>query len=410
MTAIVFRAFFVFALSMFFPVATSACSVAPTHYPWIPKYEIYFHLDKENPLGKYDFIGLVTAELIPLDEERFEYYYGRNPKASLDQYATVKFNVSEVLKGPDEESFYFQKGHRSSDVDETGKRIKGLVYKDLIIKNSDKLTEPREIIAYEDAKRIAVLRSGAYPWGPKNFHERADFRDLFDLSEPRLKSPYRGGMCGNETIYTVFEGITYLAFKSGDGIVHLEPVNAEKDALVDWTRDEMAGKKNELLDMSFQDLFKSSSSNRYAVIEITDCPSQDRVLKNIEKKLPFISETPRFKSMSYKPRYTPKFKYAKFDMLVGNVKHRDISLKALEEYMKFIGAKNFQCRKGSQYFAFGRPKGYDARYAYSGFRTQSDFYNWRFMRIQNENIILEDFQTKLQLTNSKKLHLSEIIK
>lgn len=297
MTAFIFRALLASALTMLFPAAASACSIPPSSYPWMPKYGIYSHLNQKNPLGEYDFIGLVTPELVPLDKERFENYYRGNPKASSDQYATVKFNVSEVLKGSDEESFYFQKGRRSYDVDETGKHVKVLVYKDLIIKNPDKLTDPREIIAYEDAKRIAVLRSGADPWGPKNFHERADFRDLFDLSEPRLESLYRGGMCGDETDYTVFEGITYLAFKSGDGIVHLEPVNAEKDALVDWTRDELAEKKNDLLEMSFQDLFKSSSSNRYAVIEITDCPSQDRVLKNIEKKLPFISETRRFKSM-----------------------------------------------------------------------------------------------------------------
>ena len=410
MMAIVFRTLLASALMMLFPIAAFACSIAPRSYPWIPKYRIYSHLDKKNPLRKYDFIGLVTAKFVPLDEERFEYYYGRNPKASSDQYATVKFNVSEVLKGSDEESFYFQKGRRSSGADEAGKRVKTLVYKDLIIKNPDKLTDPSEIIAYEDAKRIAVLRSGADRWGPTNFHQRADFRDLFDLSEPRLKSPYRAGLCGNETEYTVFEGITYLAFKSGDGIVHLEPVNAEKDALVDWTRDELAGKKNDVLEISFQDLFKSSSSNRYAVIEITDCPSQDRVLKNIKKKLPFISETRRFKSMSYKSRHTPTLKYAKFDILVGNVNHQDISLKALEKYMEFIGATNFQCRKGSQYFAFGRPKRNDAIYAYSGFRAQSDFYNWRFMRIQDEDILLEDFRTNSQLTGSKRLHLSEIIK
>lgn len=409
MKTIIFRAFLAAILTMLFPVVASACSVPPFSYPWIPHYGIYSHLEQKDPLGKYDFIGLVTAELMPVEEARFEYYYGRNPKASSDQYATVKFNISEVLKGPEKAHFFQGQSRKlASGFDNTSEQK--IKFEKSIIKNPNKLTDADEIVAYNEAKRIAELRSGAHPWGPKDFHEKPDFRDLFDLSMPRLQRPYRGGMCGDEFTSTIFEGITYLAFKSGERMLHLEPVNTEKDALVDWTRDELSGKESDFLKMGFKDLFKSTSSNRYAVIEITECPSQDRVLKNVEKKLPFITETIRFKSMSRKSSYTPKLKYAKFDVLIGNVKHRDVSLSALENYMKFIGSTNFQCRKGRQYLAFGRPKQNDARYAYSGFRSQPDIYNWRFMRIEKEHVLLEDFRTNLKLTGSRKIHLSEIIK
>lgn len=407
MRAIIFRALLATILTVCFPVAALACSFAPTHYPWIPKYKIYSHLNKTNPLGEYDFIGIVTGDLTPVEEERFNYYYGNNRNAKLGDYANVKFQVLETLKGSEEDNFFQGSNRKIFSKTEQNADPK-VQFEKSIIRNPNKLSDPLEIIEYNRAKEIAERRTGKWIFGSEgDFHKRADFRDLFDLSKPQLK---RAGGCGNTTSSTIFEGLTYLAFKSGDEIIHLEPVNPENDSLVDWVRDELAGTQNDYMIMSFQKLFNATSSNRYAVIEITQCSSQDEVLRNVEEKLPFMTETETFNRMSRKSSLSSKLKYAEFDVLVGNVKHRDVSLGALEAYMRYVGVKNFQCEKGGQYFAFGRSKDSDLHNAYSGFRSQSDLYNWRFMRIENEYILLEDFQTNLQLTGPQKLHLSKIIK
>lgn len=410
MTATVFRTFVLCVLAVLLPAAASACSIPPTNYPWIPKYEIYSHMDKDNPLGKYDFIGIVTAKLTPVEEDSFEDYFGNNSNVSRDDYSNVKFTVSETLKGSKEEYFFYGRSQKEFSYKDINREPKIIFHKS-IIKNPYKLSDPWELVKYNEAKEIAKSRAGELLWTePRDFHKNADFRDLLDLSNPHLQRPYRNGLCGDEVEFTIFEDITYLAFKSGDQILHLEPINAEEDTLVDWVRDELGGRKSNYLKISFQDLFQSSSSNRYAVLEITECPSHDSILNDVKKKLPFIRDTLKFKSMSRKYSYDPKLKYAKYDVLVGNVKHEDVSLRALEVYMKHIKNNLFECRQGAQYFAFGRPKDYDERYAYSGFRSQSDFYNWRFMRVENEHILLDDFRTNLSMIDPKKLHLSEIIR
>jgi len=410
MKDIIFLTFLASILMGCFPTAAFACISAPTHYPWIPKYKIYSHLNKTNPLGEYDFIGLVTVELTPVEKERFNYYYGNNRNAKLEDYANVKFKVLETLKGSKEESFFQGRNRKIFSSTEQNGEAK-VIFEKSIIKDPNKLSDPIEIVEHKQAEEIAVRRTGKWAWSPKSdFHKKADFRDLFDLSKPQLKEGNRAGGCGNSVWSTIFEGITYLAFKSDDEIIHLEPINPESDSLVDWVRDELSGTQNNYLMMSFQELFNSTSSNRYAVIEITDCPSKKESLRNLGEKLPFITETETFKYMSRESSYISELEYAQFEVLIGNVKPRDVSLTALEAYMRHIGSKNFQCYKGRQYFAFGRPKNNDTYNVYSGSRSQSDLYNWRFMRIENENILLEDFQTNLKLTGSKKLHLSKIIK
>lgn len=407
MKGIVFRIILVSILMVCFPTAALACSFSPIHYPWIPKHKIYSHLNKANPLEEYDFIGLVTGELTPVEEERFNYYYSNNRNAKLEDYANVKFKVLETLKGSEEESFFQGRNRKIfSNTEQNGKTK--IIFEKSIIKNPNELSDPHEIVEYNQARKIAERRTGKWVFGSHgDFHKKADFRDLFDLSKPQLK---RAGGCGNSVQSTIFEGITYLAFKSGHEIVHLEPINQESDSLVDWVRDELSETQNDYMMMSFQELFNSTSSNRYAVIEITDCPSKKETLRNLEEKLPFITETETFKYMSRKSSYISELENAQFEVLVGNVKPRDVSLTALEVYMRHIGSKKFQCYKGRQYFAFGRPKNNDTYNVYSGSRSQSDLYNWRFMRIENESILLEDFQTNLKLTGSKKLHLSKIIK
>ena len=368
-------------------------------------------MDRENPLDKYDFIGIVTAELTPVDKNRFEYYYGNNPNLSSDQYSNVKLTISETLKGSEDKHFFY--GRTKKDFSQKNQNGEPqTIFDKLMIKNPNKLANPHEIIKYDEARRIAINRAGeGTTWSSSiDYHKTVDFRDLFDLSIPRLQRPYRNGLCGDESELTIFEGLTYLAFKSGETVIHLEPINPEEDTLVDWVRGELRGLSSDYLEMSFQDIFKSSSSNRYAVIEIAECPSQVSVLNTVKEKLPFLTETRKFKSMSRKNRYGPKLKYAKFDVLVGNVRREDVSLKALEVYMNHIGTESFECQKGKQYFAFARPEDNDDRYAYSGFRSQSDFYNWRFMRVKNEHILLDDFLTNMHVIGSKKLHLSEIIK
>ena len=395
--------FAISAVILLLDQSASACSVPPTKYPWIPKYEIYSHFEKQSRFEKFDFVGIVTADLEPVEKDQFEYYYGQNSKASIEEYAHIKFEVSDTVKGHKKKYFYHTRRIRDYSMD-AGSKKKNYKIEKTIIRNPKSFKSPIDVVKYERAKRKALMRSRSL------VHFTADFKDILDMSYPQLKREYQNGMCGNEVEPTIFLDMSYLAFVSDSKIVYLEPINLEQDPFVEWVKDYFRDNKNQYLSMSFPELFRSSHDSRYGIFEITECPTKDEVLEKLQTRLPFLKGTKSYEFLTRKHSYAAALKYAKFDMLIGNVTQREISMQALEDYMFYIGVKDFQCDVGSQYFAFARDKNWDHDFAYAGYRSQPDKYNWRFMRIENEHILMDDFITNLDVNGPKKLHLSELVK
>jgi len=177
-----FSVILAFLITAGLPATAAACSIPPSSYPWIPGYGIYSHLDKENPLDKYDFIGIVTAELTPVEKDRFEYYYGNNPNLSSDQYSNVKFTILETLKGSEDKYFFYGRSKKDFSQKNQNDEPK-IIFDKLMIKNPNMLANPREIIKYDEARRIAINRATTWS-SSRDFHKTVDFRDLFDLSIP----------------------------------------------------------------------------------------------------------------------------------------------------------------------------------------------------------------------------------
>lgn len=386
-------------LPLIFTGPAHACIEAPIYYPWIPRYDMYSKKFTEERFADYDFIGLVTAEFEDV---------GNNPQAKIAEYAHIRFDLVESLRGRSAQKFYLIDPSYLYLLKEYPETRKSKPAKKAIVRNPKALTDPQEILKYEHTVSVAKLRAGSILGYSEDFdfHSNAQFKDLMDISRPQQKRKYQGGLCGNEVEQTVVEGLTYLVFKKGQEITFLEPINPQKDSLVDWVKSKLADQENDYLKTTFKDFFKPR--NGYGIIEITACPSDEEVLENLETKLPFLSGGKTLERLRNTRHMKRNFRHAQMHVLLGTLNNADVTTADIENYFRFAVKNDLQCKVGDLYFTIGRDENWDENSVYKGFRSQDARYNWRFMRIEDQQIVISDLVSNLVFSGPDRIHLSEL--
>lgn len=409
----IFKLFLVILFSCF-PTFALACSVAPSVVPWAPGYKIYNHIDKEKPLSEFDSISVVKPLFEEVSKKDFEEF--RYTQQGSEKYAHVKFKVLKTLKGKKAKSFYLRGGGSGFETVRSKPILRKL--KKSIILNPHYLSKTHsddEIYAYahkrklyEEAFSIAQFRAG------DNYHRTMQFLDLFDLTIPRIGEPTTSVTCGSHIEYTVFPNMTYIAFKKGDRIVYLEPIENEAATLVEMVSAII--RENSLSDFS-KTLPQFLKNKHIVVFEISSCPTKKDYLDRAADKLPALKNTQRYKNVrrsSNKEYYT--FPYSKFDILYNSQtwrpSHRPVgfSLAYIDSYFDSVGDVKLECRVGDMYLAFTNTKYYGYNPVYQAFRSQSEKFDWRFLRIENQSVISSDLKTNIEITGPEKIPLSEILR
>ena len=400
-------------LITFSSINAQACSAAPSVVPWAPGYKIYNHFDKKKPFSEFDSISIVTPSFEEVKEKDFEEF--RYTTEGREKYTHVKFNALKVLKGKKVTNFYLRGGGtgfetvRRSVKTEKSKKLKKSIIRDpryltnLSVKDKENYYWS---VVYDEALSIAKFRATS------GFHETSDFFDLFDLTIPRIGEPTTAVTCGNHIEYTVFPEMTYIAFRKGDRVVYLEPISDDDDPLIatisSLLRDELPKKLNTTLS-------KFLNSKRVVIFEILDCPTKDEYLDHIESKIPSILKTKKFKkvrSYSNKEYYT--FPYSKFDILYDTETWRrshhptSFTLADLSNYFASSSNIDLKCNSGDLYMGVEQSSDYNR--VYPAFRYQSRKYAWRFLRIQNQDVISSDLMTNISISGASQIPISEFIR
>jgi len=407
--------FFFLVLISIVPFNVHACSVAPPVVPWKPGYKIYSHFNQSKPFDEFDSITIVTPSFEEVAEIDFKGY--TRGDRGREKFTHVNFNVLKVLKGKQTKNFYLRGGGTGFETvrpnSKTTKLKKSIIRDPIYLTNlSDEDEENKYWSGYATmyAKALSVAEYRA----TSSFHKRLGFFDLFDLTIPRIGEPTTGVTCGSHIEYTVFPEMTYIAFKKEDRVVYLEPILDEDDPLISIISSLLDNERPKQLNTTLPEFLKPK---RIVIFEISDCPTQNEDLNNIETKLPTIGESSRFKNLrrtlNHKEYYT--FPYSKFDILYDTEtwrpSHQPIpfTLANLSNYFDQLSEVELKCKSGDLYMGVQKSK-YEFLRVYPAFRSQSRKYDWRFLRIQNEEVISSDLLTNISISGPNQIPLSEIIR
>jgi len=246
------------------------------------------------------------------------------------------------------------------------------------------------------------------------YHKTSYFFDLFDLTIPRIGEPTAAATCGSHIEYTVFPDMTYIAFKKGDRTVYLEPISGDDDPLIGVISSLLKGENPKQLNTT---LSKFLSHKRLVIFEILDCPSKNEYLDRVEQKIPSLKERKIYKNVrSYSNKEYYTFPYSKFDILYDTETWRrshyptSFTLANVSNYFDRIKNIDLKCSPGDMYLGVSKSKFRDYSRVYPAFRSQSNKYDWRFLRIKNQDAISSDLITNLSISGPSKISLSEIVR
>ena len=354
---------------------------------WSTGFSVYKQINHDAPLDHFTNIDIVDVVFEPTDDK------------SYPEMSYARFEVVRSLKGKSKKSFYyegFRKDYNNLQTLKGSKIVNGLGNKIEKVKVREYSWRDTGIIA-NNKGRLHNTRT------LKNLQ----FYDTFMLYPPRINGARSlqlrsSGECppGN-AIAELSKTSRYIVFRINDYVSHIEPVWDERDPLEKIISELVETGESEALEVSFKDFLKIMPNHK--VIQISECKSFDQRNKDISEQSKTIADfRSKYGQYKRKPHETIDILYSRY-----NDPHK-ISYRNLKNYYHHTKTYEFACNPGEMFLAI-KSNLSNPKHIYPIYLDDREISTWRFMRIEDDEIYVEDLITNLKITGPKKVPLSSAL-